>query len=300
MKRSYTYLAAALLSLLVAVLYSLGTKSPRAEGVTKLAASREVSIHSQADLRGDPRQPEPLPPDTGAREPEPTSMDAASPAAPATTMGVYLKDFWGPNWPEIEAELRASGNAAALDLEIAPEDMPAPWEEVEALLERLLAERIEAERVHLPSRLGARRGGPWPEPPTAEFLVERARLGLKDGEFGDGELVRALDETRLLRAEIAKLESDLVDAYHAACLSLLRGKAYGKSHFFYLPSIERALTPPALEGRPRWNPTLVNYKGWTVVFQLYKQDNLGIEHMIEELRPLYTERDRAVAAALKR
>ena len=102
------------------------------------------------------------------------------------------------------------------------------------------------------------------------------------------------------QAEIAELESDLVDAYHAACHSLLRGKAYGKSHFFYLPSIERALTPPALEGRPRWNPTLVNYKGWTVVFRLYKQDNLGIEHMIEELRPLYTERDRAVAAALKR
>ena len=35
MKRSYTYLAAVLLSLVVAVLYSIGTKSPRAEGVTK-------------------------------------------------------------------------------------------------------------------------------------------------------------------------------------------------------------------------------------------------------------------------
>lgn len=300
MKRLYTYLAAVLLSLSVAVLYWKGTMSPQAEGVTKPAATREASTHSPAVLRDDSPQHEPLPSDAGAREPEPTSVDAASPAAPATTMGVYLKDFWGPNWPEIEAELRASGNAAALELEIAPEDMPAPWEEVEALLERLLAERIEAERAQLPSRLGARRGGPWPEPPTADFLVERAALGLKDGDFGEGELARALDETRLLRAEIAELESDLVDAYHAACHSLLRGKAYGKSHFFYLPSIERALTPPALEGRPRWNPTLVNYKGWTVVFQLYKQDNLGIEHMIEELRPLYTERDRAVAAALKR
>ena len=95
MKRSYTYLAAVLLSLLVAVLYSIGTKSPRAEGVTKQAATHEVSTHSSADLRGDPRQPEPLPPDTGAREPEPTSMDAASTAAPATTMGVYLKEIWG-------------------------------------------------------------------------------------------------------------------------------------------------------------------------------------------------------------
>lgn len=233
-----------------------------------------------------------------SRSPESSEGDSSGTSPQVTLVGSFLSDFWGKDWPEIEAEMRSMGNTSLLEFELRTEDMPPPWEDVESILARLLAERIDAQRLLIPGRLEA--GMAWPEPVTRDFLIQQTGLGLSPENFDDEDLARVLRETDWLRQEIAARETELVDAYKAACARLLRAGEYGKAMFFYGPSVERALTRPEHEVRERWSPTMVLYRGWMVSFQPYKDENPSIRRMVAELRPLYNERDKTVKAALRR
>ncbi len=131
-----------------------------------------------------------------------------------------------------------------------------------------------------------------------EFLLENTQFGLTEDDFDEGALERAVTATKQATWEISRDARDLVDAYHAVCKKLLRGKRYGLTHYLYIPTVEKALTPKQDRERPRWSPLIVSYGGWMVIFQAYKDEELALQHMVEELRPSYRERDRILRRAV--
>jgi hypothetical protein len=257
--------------------------SPPPEFELPFAAGAEAGVQSRLDMS----------------EPSGSGPEMGGTSSGTVRTADLLADFWGDDWPAIEAEARASGNGAVLDYEIPPEEMPAPWMEIEAQLDKLLAAQIEKDRAMLPVWIGARSGAKWPSPLTSEFLVETWQRGLKAESLTEDVLRRANDATKELTWEIDREERELVDAYHAACKQLIRTHRYGRAHYFYMTAVERALVGEHDWDRARWSPTVVWHGGWLIAFQLFKDENLALQHMAQEMRALYKERARALRLALR-
>lgn len=244
---------------------------------------------------------EPADPDPPVERTVAESSDLEDPRSdrPKVPVRQTLAGFRGPHWPEIEAHLASRPNPK-LDQEWSP---PAPWEEVEAVLERLLAEAIERQRRMIPVRIHSKVGLPLPNPLTAEALVgapQRWRLGVHSVSAIDAQtLARVQAAAAPLLARLERERRDLVDAYHEACLRVVHTQRVGRMPYFLDNTMSEVM------GRGPGNGyiggVVISHRGWAIDVDPLRDEHPELELMAEQrILPLNEELASVLRASLRR
>lgn len=194
---------------------------------------------------------------------------------------MFLANFWGADWPRIEAELRKQEGWADFDLSTLP--LPPPFEEALPRLREQLAVRTPAQRdssiesyLEIGTGSGRLEDRQW---------IQSKYAGLK--QLGESEYATILAHVGPAQQVLETSAARIVDAIHEARLRLF-------------DQGERSIAPYSCAGlqNPRENmPGLLSSKGfgwegWAVSILVLQSDVPGYDEMRAENLELIRERNR--------
>lgn len=191
-----------------------------------------------------------------------------------------LADFWGPNWPEIEAEIRKN-HPRLLEVSAPP---PQPWAAIEEMLDVVVDEWASDPfwKDKIVSKVtNTEAGSPWVVPLTVEHLNRRGNLDVDDPDLLAEHTLREIQlrTTNLLR-DIDRARADLVESVRTACYRLIRTGRVTKHLYAYTTAADRA---QGYEGRVDGWFFSIPHRGYFIHFRLPKSEFPEIEQNRRQL-----------------
>lgn len=216
----------------------------------------------------------------------PDKSEPGEPEVETLEVALILADFWGQNWPEIEAEILQK-IPRLLEVSGPP---PEPWVVIEERLDVVVDEWASdpfwrEQLVSWVTRTEA--GQPWVVPLTAEHLHQRGDLDVDDPE-------RLAEHT--LR-DIERARADLVESVRSACHRLIQTGRVTKHLYTNTEAADRV---QGVDSRVDAWLFSIPHRGYFIHFRLPKSEVPEIEQNRRQLVRMTIECGRLIRAIVRR